>query len=312
MVLTMFVVKKEGNELYSVLSREIEMGQLKALGSPLAQAILKSLAKKDSYPSELAKELNVNEQKVYYHIRNLEKAKIIKVVKKEVKQGALAKYYSIAEPSFFIRFKEFKHTQKINEIDIEEQRFLSPFIKEGQLDALIVVGSPEPHGPDKARSRDGYYGIDLALFLGTFLSYVPHLNVKLDTEIREEDLSSNNLILIGGPVVNKVTLRLNKQLPVFFDKKDKWCIVSSISKKRYYSDEGGIIAKIKNPLNKEKSVLVIAGKRLSGTKASITAFLKGFSNITKGNIYNPKFNAKIVEGVDMDSDGAIDSVEFKE
>ncbi|MBW2976541.1 S-layer protein, partial [Candidatus Woesearchaeota archaeon] len=183
-----------------------------------------------------------------------------------------------------------------------------PFVKNGKLDALIVVGSPDPHGPDKARSRDGYYGIDLALFLGTFLNYVPVANVKLDTDMRESDME-NNLILIGGPITNKTTERFNGKLPIKFENGN---IKSTISNEIYPQDECGVIAKIKNPLDKEKSILIIAGKRFSGTRAAIIAFLKHFKKIAKGNMHNNNLKANVVEGIDLDSDGIVDDVEFRE
>ena len=188
----MFIVKKEKNEIYSLPSKEIKFNSLKNIGSELSQKILKSISEKAKYPADIAKELKVHEQKVYYHIRNLKKAGIVEVVKSETKQGAVANYYALSEPAFVVKFKEFQKTQKISQIT-NESAFLEPFIENGQLNAIIIVGSPDPHGPDKARSRDGYYGIDLALFLGTFLNYVPVFNVKLDTEVRENDLE-NNLI----------------------------------------------------------------------------------------------------------------------
>jgi hypothetical protein len=58
---------------------------------------------------------------------------------------------------------------------------------------LSIVGSPDPHGPSKARSKDGYFGMDLALFLGTFLSNITGSKVKLDTEIQDKDLENNNI-----------------------------------------------------------------------------------------------------------------------
>ena len=251
--------------------------------------------------------MKVHEQKIYYHIRNLEKAGIIKVVKKETKQGATANFYALAEPAFVIRFKNFETTSKIAQIR-NESKFLEPFIKNGQLDSLIIVGSPDPHGPDKARSRDGYYGMDLALFLGTFLNYVPKFNVKLDTEVREDDLN-NNLILIGGPLVNKVVERVNPKLPIKFENGN---IKSAISNEIYPQDECGLIVKAKSPFNKDKYVLVVAGKRFSGTRAAIIAFLKDFKKITNGNVHNPSIKAKVVEGIDLDSDGIIDDIEFRE
>ena len=303
----MFIIDKQKNEVYSLPAKEIKAENAGTVSSELAHKILKLLAKDAMYPIDIAKSLKVHEQKIYYHIRNLEKAGIVKVVKKETKQGATANFYALTEPAFVIRFKDFETTSKIGQIR-NESEFLEPFIKGGQLNAMIIVGSPDPHGPDKARSRDGYYGMDLALFLGTFLNYVPKFNVKLDTEVREEELN-NNLILIGGPVVNKVVEKVNSKMPIRFENGN---IKSSISNENYPQDECGLIVKTKNPFNPDKYILVVAGKRFSGTRAAIIAFLKGFKKITNGNIHNPSIKAKVVEGIDLDSDGIIDDIEFRE
>lgn len=305
----MFIVKKDKNEILSLPAQEIKAEDAKSISSDLAIRILKSLAKKPSYPIELAKELKVHEQKIYYHIRNLERIGAIKIVKSEEKQGAVAKYYSVEKPAFFIKLKELEKSQQIQLKGNSE--FLEPFVTDGQLNAVIIVGSPDPHGPEKARSRDGYYGIDFALFLGTFLNYVPQSNVRLDTEATEAD-TKNNLILIGGPIVNRVTGLVNSKLPVKFDKDNHWAIKSAISGNSYPSDEVGIVVKAKNPLNPDKSILVIAGKRHSGTRAAIIAFLKNFKEITAGNVHNKNIHAKVVEGVDLDSDGIVDDVEIRE
>jgi predicted transcriptional regulator len=303
----MFVIEKEKNEVFSLPAKELKFNNLKNFGSELAQRIVKCIAEEAKYPADIAKELKVHEQKVYYHIRNLEKAGIVKVVKKETKQGAVANFYALTEPAFVVKFREMQQTQKISQFK-NESTYLDPFVKDGKLDALIVIGSPDPHGPDKARSRDGYYGIDLALFLGTFLNYVPTANVKLDTDIRDQDLE-NNLILIGGPITNKSMEKFNDKLPIRFESGN---IKSTVSNEIYPQDECGIIVKTKNPLNKDKSILVVAGKRFSGTRAAIIAFLKHFKKISSGNMHDNSIKANVVEGIDLDSDGIVDDVEFRE
>ena len=303
----MFVIDKQKNEVYSLPAKEINVENARSVSSPLAHKILNLLSKEPMYPIDVAKSLKVHEQKIYYHIRNLKKAGIIKIVREETKQGATANFYALTEPAFVIKFKNFETTSKIGQIR-NESEFLEPFIKDGKMDSLIIVGSPDPHGPDKARSRDGYYGMDLALFLGTFLNYVPKFNVKLDTEVRDEDFN-NNLILIGGPVVNKVVEKVNSKLPIRFEDGN---IKSTISNETYPQDECGLIVKAKSPITKDKFVLVVAGKRYSGTRAAIIAFLKDFKKITNGNIHNPSIKAKVVEGIDLDSDGIIDDIEFRE
>ncbi len=306
----MFIVDKKKTGVFSLPTKEINPSDAHMFKSELALKILKLLVKEPMYPVEIAKKLGVHEQKVYYHIRNFEQSGFIKVVRRETKQGAIAKYYQVTHPSFVVMLKELEPTQKITKLK-SDSKFLKPFIKDGQLNARVIVGSPDPHGPDKARSRDGYYGIDLGLFLGTFLNYVPDFNVMLDTEVREKDLKGN-LILIGGPIVNKVTERVNMKLPVRFSKENNWAIESKVSGKLYPSDEIGLIVSAKNPLSEEHNVLLVAGKRFSGTRAAIIAFLKYFKEVTEGNLHNKKIKGKIVEGVDLDSDGIIDDIEFLE
>ena len=264
-----------------------------SLFSETETRILTALAKKPSYPKELAKRLGLHEQNLYYYIRNLEKKGLIKVIKKEEHGAALAKYYALSKPSFFVRFADFKSAEKIP----RTSTWLEPFIIDGKLNAKIIVGSPDPHGPERARSRDAYYAIDLGLFLGTFL-IENQPSVTLDTDIRS---MKSNMIVIGGPVINRITKAINNKLPVRFDKKRN--IYSSLTKKTYKNDDCGLITKIKNPYDQKKKIIVIAGKRYSGTRAAILAFLKNFDEITKKDSH-------VVQGIDSDSDGIIDSIEF--
>jgi len=307
----MFITERDKDGFASLPAKEIKAEDARSISSSLAIKILKLLAEKPMYPIKLATALKVHEQKIYYHIRNLEKAGIIHVVKQEGKQGAVAKYYGLVQPAVCVRFKEMEEAHKLFSVKGGSE-FLEPFIKDGQLNALIIVGSPDPHGPEKARAKDGYYGMDLALFFGTFLSYVPKFYVKLDTDAREEDLKNNNLILIGGPVVNRVTYLVNPKLPVRFDKDQHWAIHSTISGNDYPTDESGVIVKAKNPFNPDKSVLLVAGKRYFGTRAAIIAFLKHFDELAQGNVHDHSVKARVVEGVDLDSDGIIDEAEFRE
>lgn len=290
----MFVVKEEKGKFYMLPSKEV--GSIRF--SPLAARILAFLARKPAYAKEIAEKLNVNEQKIYYHIRCLEKNGIIKVLKKEEIGGAIAKFYAVTKPSVFMRFSEFREASRIP----KTCPFLSPFIEDGRLNARIVVGSPDPHGPEKARSRDINYAIDLSLFLGTFMTSFENPTTVLDTEIRESEMK-DNLILIGGPVTNRVTRKINDRMPVRFDKKKN--IFSSITKKTYKEDECGLVAKFTNPFDKNKKILVLAGKRYHGTKAAILALLKKFDELSKKDFH-------VVLGIDADYDGVIDDVKILE
>ena len=291
-----------------VATHELKRGMMSILGNPSALKILEALSSEAMYPKQLAKKLKMHEQSVYYYIHGLERAGAIRVVKQERLQGIIAKWYAPVSDSFFVRISDFKESAKLEE---PKSLFLQPFIAEGTLNALIVVGSPDPHGPLKARSRDGYFGMDLALFFGTFLHRVDAIKVRLDTDIREEELRENHLIILGGPIVNKIAERLGTHAPIYFDEEKKG-FYSSVSKKLYVHEEIGVIVKCKSPFNKEKQVLFVAGIRNSGTKAAILAFLQKFEEIEQGNRFDRTVSCKVIEGVDLDSDGQIDSVELLE
>jgi predicted transcriptional regulator len=303
----MKLIKEEKGKVYALGAKELSFEKVAMLNSDAVKRLLKVLDKA-KYPKQLAKELNLHEQNVYYYIRKLESAGIIIPERTEMVQGTMAQYYKLAAPSFFFKVGDFKESSKVM---VKESSYLSSFIQEGRLNAIIVVGSPDPHGPMKARSKDGYFGMDLALFLGSFLTYVPESHVRLDTEITEKEMKEHNLIVIGGPIVNKVSGELNKELPIYYNE-EKRGVYSKLSKKLYVSEEVGYVNKIRHPMNSEKEVLLLAGMRNAGTKACILAFLKHFEELQKGNQYKAKTQSRVLEGVDLDSDGLVDDCEFLE
>src|SRR5256712_4952478 len=71
--------------------REVEVldrpERVAPLSSPLAWRILQELAKTPDYPNALAGRLKVHEQKVYYHVRRLEAAGPLPVLREEPKRG---------------------------------------------------------------------------------------------------------------------------------------------------------------------------------------------------------------------------------
>ena len=285
----MFVAENKNGKMHVLPAKEIRML------SGIDEKMLNSLARKPAYPKNLAKKLGIDEQPVYYHIRQLEKKGLIKIVSKEERGAAVAKIYALSSRAFVMKFSEMSEAKKVP----AESDFLSPFISDGRLNAKIVVGSPDPHGPEKARSRDAAYAIDLALFLGTFLSDFSLPSMSIDIEMND---MKKNLILIGGPIINKVTRKINDKMPVRFVGKN---IHSSVSKKTYRNDDCGLIVKMDNPFDREKKILVVAGKRFSGTRAAIIALIKKFDEISKKN-------HRVVEGIDSDYDGIIDDVRILE
>jgi len=311
------------NERTQLMAKDIAVFEdperLKSVLNKLSWKILQLLSEKEMYPMEVAKKLGIHEQKVYYHIRKLAMAGAIKVVREEEKKGAVAKYYKASFPAMGIELPFGYH--KVSRppaanIDNKLQQFLGSFVKDGVFDGKIVVGSPDPHGPFKARARDGHYAAYLTFFLGQFVDLPEDFPIKLDVDVKAEKEEDNNLILVGGPGTNLITQEFNEFLPIHFNMIPSehgfilGGLVSEKTKKVYTSDNMGVIARIPNPRNKNRSMIVLAGNKAVGTKACVLA-LTNFGKKTLKNFIDESF-AVVIQGFDLDGDGKVDSIEVLE
>ncbi len=295
--------------------------KMRILSNPIAWKILKSIAEKPKYAIQISKELNIYEQSAYYYIRKLISIGAIKEYGTDFVRGGTAKLYECSSPSFGIEMSwgERRSTihsteNKTNQLNnINAKKFLKEFIDdENFFDGLVIVGSPNPHGIFKTSARDGHYAIQLAFSLGNICNLPQSFIVKLDEDAKaEKELEDNNLIIIGGPGTNIVSAEFNKYLPIKFNDTNYWSGLVDNEGKLYHLDNMGIIAKIKNPFNKCKYIILIAGVRSIGTKSAVIAF----TNFSKKmfNEYTGKENqwGAIVQGYDMNSDGKIDYVDIE-
>ena len=295
--------------------------RLKTVLNKLSWKILQLLSEKEMYPMEISKKMKVHEQKVYYHIRKLVRAGVVTVVREEEKKGAVAKYYKASFPALGVElpfgYRRIK-TLSVPGIDEGMKQFLGPFLGEdGTFDGKIVVGSPDPHGPFKARARDGHYAAYLTLFLGQFVDLPEDFAIKLDVDVKAEKEETNNLILVGGPGTNLITQEINEFLPIRFNMMPSehgfllGGLISEKTENLYTSDAIGILARITNPWNKEKRIIVLAGNKAVGTKACVLALAKFWKEALKSFGGEEKF-ATVIQGFDLDGDGKVDSVEVLE
>ncbi|UCD03039.1 MAG: hypothetical protein JSV63_00155 [Candidatus Aenigmatarchaeota archaeon] len=282
---------------------------LKVLTSELGWKIFTMLAEPDC-PMDLAKRLGIHEQKVYYYIKKLKENGLINELGTEQRHGALAKFYQSAKESFVLASDNVSFS-RLSIKSPEDSRLLHPFIKNGKLNATIVVGSPDPHGPWKARASDACCAIDFALFLGAFTQGERLPNYRLDTEVRDKTLQGN-MILIGGPTVNMITMKYDRDFPIYIDSDHEKNIVSTLSKKIYTADDIGLVSIIDNPKHPESKLLLLAGKRFAGTRAAVLAVVKRLGEFLEGNKFDRNVKSRVVKGYDMDGDGIIDTAEFLE
>jgi hypothetical protein len=284
--------------------------EIKLLSSPLGWKVFREMAE-PSCPMDLAKKLGVHEQKVYYYVNKFRKANLIREVKREARHGTVARFYMIRSHAFGIIAGN-PDGEEIELASPSHRKALEPFVRDGKLNARIIVGSPDPHGPLKARGSDSCCAIDFALFLGAFTDGRQVPNYRLDVEVRERDLRGN-LILFGGPAVNMVTRKLTRHLPVLVEvQKDVRRIRSRITNKVYSDDDCGMVTIIDNPWDSRGKVMVMAGPRFQGTRAAVLAFVTKTSRILQGNRFKRDTIATVVKGYDMNGDGIIDSAEILE
>jgi hypothetical protein len=304
-----FLLKSNGgNEIAPVMVFK-RPGQLKALSSELGWKIFKLLYE-PGCPMDIAKHLDVHEQRVYYYIKKFKQEGLIRELRTEQRHGAVAKFYK-AEQSALAIAPENVPFSRLSIKSPVKSKLLAPFVENGRLNATIVVGSPDPHGPWKARASDACCAIDFALFMGAFTSGERLPNYRLDIEVREKEMKGN-LVLIGGPTVNMITRRVNKKLPIYIDAAHDKNIVSTLSKKTYTAEDTGIINVIENPRNRKAKILVLAGKRFPGTRAAILAMVNRLEDVFKGNKWDKSVKSRVVKGYDMNGDGIIDTAEFLE
>jgi S-layer protein (TIGR01564 family) len=141
--------------------------------------------------------------------------------------------------------------------------------------------------------------------------------IKLDVDVKAEKEEKNNLILVGGPGTNLLTQELNDYLPIRFSMQSSaqgylfGGLVSQKTSVVYTSDVAGLVAKIPNPWDPTKRIIVIAGNKAVGTKACVLSITNFWQKTLQA--YHDKGDfAAVIQGFDLDGDGKVDSIEVSE
>lgn len=289
----------------SVDCREIDASSFASLTAERVR-ILSFLAKEPRYPADLARELKIPAQTMYYHMRELKKAGLVEFADYEQRGGGLAKKYRSLSNSLAVvlnpSWKQFASAPSKS-----VPRFFEPFVQHGFFNGFFVLGSPDAHGPYKAHGSE-FSALEISALLGSYASFSYPLYF-LDTELSDKT-RKENLIAVGGPKVNTFVYSINSSLPISFDQ-NSFEVRSSISGKRY-PENVGVIELVPNPFNKSKQILVVAGMKQAATRVAVLALLKKREELEKGNLHDSSQFAKVVQGFDADADGIVDSVEILE
>lgn len=278
------------------------------LSNDLAIKIVAKLAESKGCAMDLARDLNQHEQKIYYYLRKLETAGVVKKVGTERRFGMIAKMYSAVSPIVATKLYDDGSILHNGSADKDPRlvKLLHPFIEGGNLNAKIIIGYPYPHGKYDSHANEAAHLFDFAVMLGKFIGKVDFPNYKFDVDMHESELK-NNLILFGNQTTNTVLDKINEKLPLTLQKEPDG-YVSKNSGKVYKEPNVGIVAKFNNPFAEGKKIFWVGGIRTRGTHAAIIAITQHLNNIT---LDKENFVA-IVEGLDKNADHILDSIKVLE
>lgn len=290
----------------------IDPDKINILSNKLARDIVKKLSGNKYCAMDIARELKQHEQKIYYHLKKLEKAGIVKQTGSERRAGMTAKMYTAISPIVATKLYDEAHIVETKDsftADPKLAKFFEPFVKNRKLNSLIILGDTRPHGKYDKANTGAMHSIDIMLLLGKLISNFKIPTYKLDTEIKEKDLKSN-LIIFGSPRDNMVLEKINEHLPLKFVLETDWSVKSKKTNNIYTGSRKGVIIKCDNPLNKKNKILIFGGIRTSGVRSAVTAITQTLDKLCylteNGDLFS------VVDGLDKDGDGIIDTVRILE
>ena len=279
----------------------------------VGQRILQLLASGPRYPADIARALGTHHQAIYYHVGRLERAGLVSRVRSESVRGGKANLFALSADGYAVELPvqgEVMPALVSSGRSISLGRFFKEFLRDGQFDGWIVVGSPLEHGAEGTQARDGHYAVQLGFALGQLAGIPSRFPVKLDVDVRAEGSTGSNLVVVGGPRANVIAEALNPHLPIRFRQGGFWGSIVGRDGKSYSSELDCILAKVKNPWSETKTCVLAAGLTGAGTKAAIIGICNYADSLFQE--YRSGEFAVLMRGVDKDGDGKVDSVDVLE
>ncbi len=285
----------------------VEHKHVNILSNDLAVQIVGKLAQSKACAMDLSRDLNQHEQKIYYYLRKLEEAGVVKKVGTERRFGMIAKLYSAVSPIVAIKlYEDGIITSGDGSKNPHLNKLLSPFVENGKLNSKIIIGDTYPHGKYNKPDLFSLFLIDFFLTLGGRINNLSTQSYEIDVFIKKGELEENNIILIGNNMSNTIIESINDKIPVHFT--DHETIKSKITNKEYNDPRIGIIIKCDSPFNKNKKMLLIGGTTCRSMRAANMALISRLKEISDPD---SNFNI-IVEGLDTNGDGIIDDAKILE
>ena len=121
---------------------------IKLLFSPKYAEILKMISEEEQSVYDIARKLDANSGSIYYHMKELEKHGLVKLVRQEIAGGVVKKYYRKAAMNFTFSVSDQANAAVASEIGIDEA-FMEKIIL-----SLKYFGYDLPAGKLEEAKRD--------------------------------------------------------------------------------------------------------------------------------------------------------------
>jgi len=112
--------------------------ELRAIANPLRISLLDLLVAEPRTVKEIGKALGINSTKLYYHVGEMERTGLVRLVHTELQSGILAKYYRAAARYYYIAPSLL---QASGSRDAAGSEFLAAHIESGARDLRRAIGS---------------------------------------------------------------------------------------------------------------------------------------------------------------------------
>nr|EGQ40929.1 MAG: bacterial regulatory protein, arsR family [Candidatus Nanosalinarum sp. J07AB56] len=278
-------------------SESLTQTELKALADPNRLEMMERLAEEPRYASELGRELNLDEQTAHYHFEKLKDADLIERVEQRDVSGGMASFYR-PRTSLHIDLGNEDEEFRPPEGTDSYREFLGDSVDGSELELSVVVGAPEPHGPDQVKARDGHLAGRAGFVLGR------HFSSQGLEVVKDTDGYGGDRLVIGGPRTNMEAERLQDRFGFEFASTGRYKYSLQTPEETYTSKKVGVVASSSG----EPNAFLLAGVGYGGTLASLEAF----ESLPQLDVNLSGDTMVVFEGLDMDGDGQVDDFELLE
>jgi hypothetical protein len=156
-----------------------------------------------------------------------------------------------------------------------------PFLRDK---SVTVVLSTRPGPLKRSTPRVSFNELQAYVNINKTLTKINISTIPVSSEIALEEIREKNLIILGGPIANKVTANfwpiISKQFPFYFDLEKQIILTGQrdycpqLNENSILTKDYGIIMRVSNPYNNDKHIVLAMGCHGFSTHGLINMMVK--------------------------------------